>query len=284
MHRLGSIVSMARYPELRRIFHPTNLEDASRNAFNHALRLAVDCPATLTLMHVGDKDEAHMGSMPHVRDTLRRWGVIGEGKDDSELRAKGIGVRKLLEEGDPLQACLKFLDEHRADLVVLHTHQREGRAAWLNGRVAEPVARDGGRPALILPSGTNGFVDARTGKVNLNRILIPIAPHPSPGAAIELAAWFAEALAAAPIEFTMLHIGSDHVMAAEPPERSDWKWRREEREGDVVDGILDAARDGEADLIVMTTQGHDGFLDALRGSTTERVLRKARCPLLTAVV
>jgi nucleotide-binding universal stress UspA family protein len=30
----------------------------------------------------------------------------------------------------------------------------------------------------------------------------------------------------------------------------------------------------------MATHGHHGFLDALRGSTTERVLHDATCPLL----
>ena len=34
------------------------------------------------------------------------------------------------------------------------------------------------------------------------------------------------------------------------------------------------------DLIVMPTEGHQGILDMLRGSTTERVLRRAPCPVL----
>ena len=33
------------------------------------------------------------------------------------------------------------------------------------------------------------------------------------------------------------------------------------------------------DLMVMTTDGPDGFLDGLRGTTSERVLRKAHCPV-----
>jgi len=33
-------------------------------------------------------------------------------------------------------------------------------------------------------------------------------------------------------------------------------------------------------LIVMATEGHRDFLDALRGSTTERVLRAADCAVL----
>jgi nucleotide-binding universal stress UspA family protein len=48
----------------------------------------------------------------------------------------------------------------------------------------------------------------------------------------------------------------------------------------VVDAVLGEAESRSADLIVMTTQGHQGFLDALRGSTTEQVVRRAACPVL----
>ena len=34
----------------------------------------------------------------------------------------------------------------------------------------------------------------------------------------------------------------------------------------------------------MTTDGADGFLDALRGTTSERVLRKAHCPIVNLPV
>jgi nucleotide-binding universal stress UspA family protein len=47
-----------------------------------------------------------------------------------------------------------------------------------------------------------------------------------------------------------------------------------------MNGILDVAAGMAAELIVMTTQGHRGLADALRGSTTERVIRRARCPVL----
>ncbi len=36
----------------------------------------------------------------------------------------------------------------------------------------------------------------------------------------------------------------------------------------------------DAHLIAMTTHGHDGFPDVLRGSVTDQVLRGAPCPLL----
>ena len=40
----------------------------------------------------------------------------------------------------------------------------------------------------------------------------------------------------------------------------------------------------KAGLVVMTTNGRNGFLDALRGSHSERVLSKVRCPLLNLPV
>ena len=57
-------------------------------------------------------------------------------------------------------------------------------------------------------------------------------------------------------------------------------WNKLTKSGEVVDVIDQTARETEADLIVMSTEGRNGFLDALRGSHSERVLRKARCPIL----
>ena len=39
----------------------------------------------------------------------------------------------------------------------------------------------------------------------------------------------------------------------------------------------------QADLVVMPTEGRNGVFDALRGSATERVLRRLRCPLLAVL-
>lgn len=53
------------------------------------------------------------------------------------------------------------------------------------------------------------------------------------------------------------------------------------RDGQVVPEILDAARELPADMIVMGTHGTGGFERLLMGSVTEKVLRKAECPVLT---
>jgi nucleotide-binding universal stress UspA family protein len=50
------------------------------------------------------------------------------------------------------------------------------------------------------------------------------------------------------------------------------------RSGHVVQSIVDAAIEFDADLIGMPTAGHHGVLDALRGSTRIRLAhRHVRC-------
>jgi nucleotide-binding universal stress UspA family protein len=59
-----------------------------------------------------------------------------------------------------------------------------------------------------------------------------------------------------------------------------WQWNGIVRSGDIIDAIVQTATDMATNLIVMSTDGRNGFLDALRGSHSERVLRRAPCPLL----
>jgi nucleotide-binding universal stress UspA family protein len=52
------------------------------------------------------------------------------------------------------------------------------------------------------------------------------------------------------------------------------------RQGRSFYEITDAARTLEVDLIIISTHGYTGFKHALLGSTTERVVRHAPCPVL----
>ena len=77
----------------------------------------------------------------------------------------------------------------------------------------------------------------------------------------------------------LLHVGE----ASPPAKRIDYdglNFHRIVRPGPVVGTILEVAEEVSADLIVMATAGHKSVLDALRGSTTEAVLRKSHRPLL----
>jgi nucleotide-binding universal stress UspA family protein len=53
------------------------------------------------------------------------------------------------------------------------------------------------------------------------------------------------------------------------------------RAGTAVRGILDEATASHSDLIVLGTHGHGGFDRWMLGSVTEKILRKASCPVVT---
>lgn len=53
------------------------------------------------------------------------------------------------------------------------------------------------------------------------------------------------------------------------------------RLGSAYEEIAAAAKDTDADLIVIATHGHTGLKHLVLGSTAERVVRHAPCPVLT---
>ena len=57
--------------------------------------------------------------------------------------------------------------------------------------------------------------------------------------------------------------------------------RCEIAEGPIADAIVSQAAEGLADLIVLGTHGRSGFERLVLGSVTEKVVRKAGCPVLT---
>ena len=135
---------------------------------------------------------------------------------------------------------------------------------------------------LFVPNGQSGFVSASDGNLHLQRIIIPICARPSPHRAVDALVGLLKTCGVTGATVTLLYVGdeSDMPMVAIPAPDSGFTFEHVVRSGDPVEQITQMATHLEADLVVMSTAGHDGFLDALRGSTTEQVLRKLSCPLL----
>ena len=68
---------------------------------------------------------------------------------------------------------------------------------------------------------------------------------------------------------------------AAPAVAAGFEVRLEVREGNVANAIVDLARELPADLVVIGTHGLSGFERLMLGSVTEKVLRRAPCPVLT---
>jgi nucleotide-binding universal stress UspA family protein len=273
------------HPIIESVLHPTDFSESSRTAFHHALKVALLAKARLTLLHASAPElESEWSDFPGVRETLERWGILPSGSPRSAVPQLGIAVSKLVaRDNDPVRAVLRYMEEHLVDLVVLATHQRDGEPRWLREAVAEPIARKSAQMTLLIPEGNAGFISAEDGTATLQNILIPVAITPRPQPAVAAAARLASRLNCPRGTFTLLHVG-EAMPPVECPAVPGWEWQRVTQTGDVIRSIADTASKTSADLIVMTTDGRDGFLDALRGSHSERVLRHGLAPLLNVPV
>ncbi len=163
---------------------------------------------------------------------------------------------------------------------MLATEGRQGVARWLHGSVAEQLARHANVPTLFVPACARGFVDPAHGNVRIRHVLIPIDHQPKPAMAVGGILGLVRRLAGDQAEEHFLHVGR-HAPQIQRHAEPGRPLPVTMRDGNVVDAILEAATEWPVDLIGMPTAGHRGFLDALRGSTSERVLRQASCPVLT---
>ena len=262
---------------LQYVIHPTDFSDTSLGAFAHALRIAVAAKGSLHLLHIGSRDEGlDWSRFPHVRQTLARWGMLAEGASQSSV-ASELGVRIVkasIRAHDPAEGVGSYVGLHRADLLVLMTHAREGMQRWFHDSVAEASSRQAHLPTLFLREGQTGFVNSDSGALSFQTILMPVDASVPCLAARRWLMDFGR-LIEPTVRIHVLHVGTE---TASLP--ADILPLVNSREGDVVETILSVAKEIGADLIAMPTAGRHGLLDALQGSTTERVLHHADCPVL----
>jgi nucleotide-binding universal stress UspA family protein len=268
------------------IFHPSDFSKPSEVAFGHALKIALQSKAKLDIMHVEpglSPEKPYWLDFPAVRATLTRWHILPDGVRPEQVVKAGLRIRKVLTSSkDPVETMLRHFRRFPPDMIVLATHQREGLDRWLHKAVAEPLARRSGAMTLFVPRKGRGFVSLDDGSVALKKILVPIDHDPDPQTALDKAFALARGLRCVAGEFRLIHIVTNKrpAPAINLPLGRGWSFETIVRQGDVVDEILKAEASWRPDLMVLATQGHLDFLDALRGSTTERVLREAHCPVL----
>ena len=265
------------------ILHPTDFSEASRVAFAHALAIALAQKARLTLINASEDMPTVEDWMrfPPVRGTLEDWGLLEAGSSRHDVFDKlAVKVKKVTVDDSPVDAITDYLREHPNDLMVLATEQRGG---VLRDSVAGKVAHRSGIDALFVPEGSRGFVSPEDGSLSLKRILVPVDVSPDPAPTLEAAAWAAHWLGVAPVRVQLLHVG-DAMPEVDVSALADVEVEKVLRQGDAVEEILAAAREFDADMVMMSTDGRDGFLDIFRGSHAERVVRGAPCPVAAIAV
>lgn len=297
-----------------KILCPLDLSDFSKRAFEHGLVLARWYDAEVVALHVfsswvppGDLSTypAWMRHVPQAREQI-----------DAELREQlrpaidaGIEAPLVTRQGDPSAEILACARSMKADLIVLSTHGRSGFDRLALGSVTEKVLRKASCPVLVVPvkrEDASQEPQPRAPFAGYRRIACAVDFSEQSIRALDFAVSLAEHGRA---KLTLVHVVE---VADDPQVQVDGtsplaKLRRERVEraavslrslaaerpasgvelGEIVRlgtahrEILAVADETGADIVVMGVRGRGAIDMTLFGSTTNQVVRRARCDVLT---
>lgn len=295
----------------RKILYATDFSPCSRQALQQAFYWAKACGAELHLFHAMLLDVLMPDAYGAIlygpvessaaAERLRNWAEDEMKKLTDPIQGGGVELQvHIVQTSSPAASILEAARSLEADLMVLGTHGRRGVGRWILGSVAEQVMREAKCPVLAVREQATD-VPPRVG-----RILVPVDLSDVCPAAITRAR---EVAARFDAEVDVLHVVPEPMMAAAYPpsaavlpafDPADAMTRAEEHLKDLLEQtegapvpinvrvtcdqpvgcIVEHAKEKGIDLIVMATHGRRGVERLLLGSTTERVLRLAPCPVL----
>lgn len=289
--------------DIRRILCPIDFSDVSHHALEQAVAIAGWYESRLTVLHVMTPAffeppllfADFAGPVPSAEDRVylaervRAWAAAAS--------PPGLNVETLLQQGAPARRILDYADADRSELIVLGTHGRGGFEHLLLGSVSEKVLRKARCPVLTVPC------KAASAKLPYRRLLCAVDFSEPSLAAFRFAVSIAQESGA---HLTVVHAIEwplDEDMAAlETPEfRGVVEEQARTRVAELVTDevrtwcevetaipygkpyreILDVAERDAADLIVMGVHGRNALDLMVFGSTTNQVVRRASCPVLT---
>lgn len=282
---------------------PVDFSECSSRALAHAAAVAAWYGATLSLVHVwtptamlrpGDLPVAILVPEERVEMNQQLAALA------APYQAKGLVVTPMLREGSAVGEILEAIREERGDLLVLGTHGRGGFERLLLGSVTERLLHKSPCPVLTVPP----LAGPAEAKVAYKKIVCALEQtvNPGPGfaAALSLARENDSALILVHVVEPIQNppgLSTFDVSAYQSGLNQEWKrslhelvvatakeWDRVTEHvpvGKPSTEILRIAEESGADLIVMGVQSRGALDLTLFGSTSQHVVRRARCPVLT---
>jgi nucleotide-binding universal stress UspA family protein len=295
-----------------RVLCPIDFSETSRHAVEQAATIAGWYRAQLTVLHVYSPVFMPIPMLPAPADRVAD-AELQRVHDDltaflTPTRIAGVAVDQVVDVGHPAASILARAARSPADLIVLGTHGAGGVEHVLLGSVTEKVLRKATCPVLTVPPRARA-----TSRLPFRRIVCAVDFSEWSCAALELATSLARESDAVLDLVHVLEWPWDEppppVFTELPPEQAAAliEFRRylvtsatnrlesaaSEAAGDrsaakvhILHGkpyvqLLRVAAGLGADLIVLGVHGRNPIDLAMFGSTTNQIVRRATCPVLT---
>ena len=295
---------------IKNILFPTDFSRCAVQALDHALFLAKYCQARLHIIHalVLHQDDPHNPAyhFPDQKELHEKLGNIARESMGSNLRASKENseevrvITKELRGFTAAEVILRYADANDIDLIVMGTHGRRGLDYLFLGSVAREVVREASCPVYTIRESETAKLPSQ-----IDTILSPVDFSDHSGTAVSVAKEAAKLYNA---KLQLLHIIEDRIHPAfyDAGQEAVWKLQadiagRSQKvmkriftespgpgvqaefkviSGHVVHEILEYAQKNGIDLIVIATHGLSGLKHFLLGSVAEKVIHRARCPVL----
>ena len=142
---------------MKKIIAAIDFSDSTDGVLKEAAAQAKAFDATMHLVHVIEPEPSYTayGFTPDEFPAMHTFQEESRKRAQvklDEITAKYPGAKNHLAEGSPLQAILNYIDDTKADFVVLGSHGHGMVASLLLGSVAEGLVRKAVVPTLVIPS------------------------------------------------------------------------------------------------------------------------------------
>lgn len=292
----------------KNILVPLDGSGMAEAALPAAAFLAEKFNAAVTLFHVIEKNaprEVH--GQPHLKNAGEAASYLRETAQQAFAGGIHVDLHVHTAEVDSVaESIVEHADELAYDVIVMCSHGRGRALHLLLGSIAQKIAAMGSLPVLLIHPGKDGAIPVFSCTV----LLLPLDGNPDHAQALPVSRELAgvcgallhlavvipyfgalagdSAVTSRLLPGTMAELLEMSIQDAEKYlqtqvealAREGFEASAHVLRGDPATVIEDAARELQADLIVMATHGKSGMGALWSGSVTHKVSSRSRVPLL----
>ena len=274
---------------MKRVLVGMDGSSGSADALLWSSRLAAECKAEVVAVTAFRPRQAEVApsDLVRLRDEQRR--VLDE---EWVAPARAIRpVRTMVTDGDPREALIAIADMEEADLLVVGAAGSGSGPGFLHlGSVAEYLIHHATRPLAVIPPGT---------RASVTRVVVGVDGSARNAVAVRWTAALAASLGV-PVtavaveeplfEWTRSTSSDNWRRAVEEDIRKEWAAPIREAGVDLkvsavrdlhpAEGLLRAAADVQADLLVVGARGLGGFLGLRAGGVAIKIVHHSGIPVV----
>ncbi len=294
--------------QFKNILCATDFSDFSNQTINYGVALAKEFGARLIVCHVIDLSSIAIYGEFQLDPVGQQNRIIEDANEQLEALTgdQPVEWEPLITVGKPADEISRAVEEKDIDLVISATRGRSGLKRLILGSVTERLMLTLPCPLLVLRSSEHEFVSAPDRKIKLKKILVGCDFSPDSGQALNHALSLAqefqaelhlvnvielpaqpnllkgETPATEEIQEDYRNLLSRKLKDMVPEEARNWCTPQTSLlEGRPYEELAKYAESNDIDMIVMGIRGQSLVKTLFLGSTTDRVVRRSPCPVLS---